>query len=135
MLSPEYYMEEGCGIFAVALSRVFPGGTIGIISDTEGVKWDEDTPELTHVFYESLDGKRWDVKGERTAQEMAEDFNLFKIGIGYDLDAGNDPKAFMHQYMGNGFDKPLYGEEEDVLEAIELIKANPELYGLLPTMV
>jgi GNAT superfamily N-acetyltransferase/8-oxo-dGTP pyrophosphatase MutT (NUDIX family) len=128
MTDLSYYMEEGCGIFAVALCTFHPKGEIRIISDPEGEEWSESIPfEVSHVYCSTPYGN-YDVKGKRTAQQMAADFNISNPEI---MEPWS-PQEFMKKFMGMG-DKPLYGERADVEEAKQTILASSEKYGLPKT--
>lgn len=114
-----YYMEEGCGIYAMALSQVKPGGQIYIMSNKDGEVWSKSIPfEVTHVVY-NVDGKSYDVTGLTTAQKVARTF-----GIEYNntIKGPYDPQSFFRKFMGSSDKKPLFGRQKDIAEAVEIIK-------------
>lgn len=124
----DYYMTEGCGIFAYALSRIIPGGKIIVICNTDygSEKWSDEIPfEVTHVAYAKNEATIIDVKGVRSISEMVKDFRLET----YDL-LWFTPNRFRKEIMGSGDEFPLYGEEEDFREAEKIIKSNPSFYGI-----
>jgi len=120
-IDQEYYMEEGCGIFAIALSKVMPGGKIGVISAINGERWSKNIHEFTHVFYH-LNGENYDCKGKRSIEDMAKDFHLEKRQ--YTILGPFDPSIFYKKYMGNSDRKPLYGTISDINKAIEQIRSS-----------
>lgn len=123
---PSYYMEEGCGIFAIALSNLKPGGEIGIISRNYGEPWSDSIPyEVTHVFYRT-NGQLYDCKGPRSAQDMAADFHASDFSI----KGGWDPKSFKTKFMGPSDSKPLYSGNSEIKEAQAYIKSHADLFGL-----
>jgi len=118
-LDVPYYMEEACGIYAMALSNINPGGFIFILSDDYGDEWSSSIPyEITHVFY-SLNNELFDAKGKRTIQSMAEDFNLLK----YSIKGPFHPNEFYQRFMGSSNNKPLYGNKADIKKCIQEIKS------------
>ena len=126
-LDLQYYMEEGCGMFAMALSQFHPNSEIKVISDTQGERWSESIPfELSHVYC-STPSANYDVRGARSVQQMADGFGIQSYRV-----FGWSPQEFMRKFMGMG-DKPLYGEKADIEEAKQIILANSEKYGLLKT--
>jgi 8-oxo-dGTP pyrophosphatase MutT (NUDIX family)/GNAT superfamily N-acetyltransferase len=123
-----YYMTEGCAIFAVALCQLHPKSEIGVIVDREGEPWNENIPyEMSHVYC-STPSANYDVKGQRSVEQMAADFHIGH----YTVMGGWGWKEFMQKFMGLG-DVPLYGERADVDEAKQIILANPEKYGVPKT--
>lgn len=101
-------MEEGCGIFAVALSFASPGGEIGILSRRDGEKYSDEFPyEITHVFY-SRDGNTYDAKGKRTLDAMAADF--YMVGE-YNVKGPWSSCEFASLFMGDSDEKPLFGDD------------------------
>jgi ADP-ribose pyrophosphatase YjhB (NUDIX family) len=120
-----YYMTEGCGIFAVALCEFHPKADIKCISDPEGEAWSDDVPfEMSHVYCSTPSGN-YDVNGEHSVESMASSLNMGN----YRVIGGWSPKEFASKYMGMG-DKPLYGDPADVEEARQIILASPEKYGV-----
>lgn len=111
-LDINYHMEEGCGIFAMAMSRVKPGGYIYIISrDSGGEQWSRNIPyEITHVVYK-LDNKYYDIKGERSLKAIAIDFDMEN---NYTIKGPWLPKEFYKKFIGNSDNKPLFGTMSDI---------------------
>ena len=151
---PDYYMTEGCGIFAVALARLNQG-VVYFMSDPEGDPWHnigemspqqiealEDSGSLidwnmTHVYCMAPDGKTYDIKGQRSPAVMAKDFDMDPANPEVSLDGGPyQPDDFMNQFMGEmpeyagEGERPLYGNEADVVEVTQYILKNPRKYGL-----
>lgn len=122
-----YYLEEGCGIFAVALARIHGNGQIFVISNRHGERWNRTIPEFTHVFCRTA-GQDYDVKGRRSLAAMAADFHL-EPGD-WNLLGPYEPKAFQKKFMGNGDRFPLYGGADDIKAAMALIRTTPDRYGL-----
>ena len=120
-----YYMEEGCGIFAVAISLAHKGGQIFIISRRNGERWSRSIPEVTHVFCRH-DGLDYDVKGVRTISAMAADFDINQ----YDLLGPFTSSDFCRKFMGKSDRKPLFGGSVEIKEAIKIIMTHPDRYGL-----
>jgi hypothetical protein len=105
----DYYMTEGCGIWAVDFATK-NGGEIYILSSDGGEIWDEggDTNyEVTHAYVKK-DGRTFDVRGERPVAEMAKELN---VGI-YSIKGPWAPDVFEARFMGNSDDKPLYGRKQ-----------------------
>lgn len=121
----DYYMTEGCGIFAVALSKVLDT-EIFIYGDKDGEIWDDFNYEITHVFVD-YNSKCVDAKGIRTIQDMKNDFDV----ITPITDGPFSRNYFKNTFMGNSDDFPLYGTEADIIEAERIIRANPKKYGLM----
>jgi hypothetical protein len=128
-MEKEYYMEEGCGIYAVAMSLNNTGSQIYIISNKHGESWSSTFPyEVTHVFVNLPDKSTVDVKGNRSPEDMARDFGLTKGD--YSLKGPFTPKDFFRRFMGNSDSKPLYGTIKDVKEVQHLLSTKnnkPEL--------
>jgi RNA:NAD 2'-phosphotransferase (TPT1/KptA family)/8-oxo-dGTP pyrophosphatase MutT (NUDIX family)/ribosomal protein L32 len=101
---PDYYMTEGCGIYAVDFARK-NGGEIYILSAERGEEWSEEIPyEVTHAFVKK-DGKTFDVRGERTPDKMAWELSMGE----YSVKGPWTPDAFEAKFMGDTDDKPLFG--------------------------
>lgn len=114
-LDTDYYMNEGCGIFAVAMALNEPGSQIYIISNKSGESWSKSFPyEITHVFVNVPNKGQYDVHGQRSVETMANDFGLSKED--YVIKGPFDPKVFFTKFMSNSDSKPLYGTAKDVKE-------------------
>lgn len=121
----DYYMNEGCGIFAVAKALTEPGSQIYIISNLSGESWSRQFPyEITHVFVNVPGQGQYDVKGRRSPEEMASDFNLAKNN--YSIKGPFDPKEFAQKFMGNTDAKPLYGSARDIQQLKQHIQAGQD---------
>ena len=120
-LDTDYFMNEGCGIFAVATALNEPGSQIYIISNKEGESWSKSFPyEITHVFA-NIPGKgQHDVRGKRSLEEMASDFGLDKGD--YSVKGPFDPKEFFTKFMGNSDSKPIYGTVKDIKQVQKQIQ-------------
>lgn len=119
-------MQEGCGVFAYALSKVFPGGTIGIISNKYGEKWSKSIPfEVTHVVY-VIEDNLIDVKGPRPLSQILQDFDLSDNQYTTRM---YSPDMFRKKFLGNSDSKPLYGSNQDISEAQQLIIKNIDIYS------
>ncbi|MFC4235958.1 hypothetical protein ACFOY8_12000 [Thalassospira xianhensis] len=118
-----YYGEEGCGILAVAIGRLIPGGHIFVLSANNGEAWGDEFPyEITHVVYHTAD-TFLDFQGARTLEEMAASFKMF--GSTFSVKGPWEPEAFLHQFMGSDDEKPLYGDECDIEDAILRLTGQP----------
>jgi GNAT superfamily N-acetyltransferase len=124
--NPSYYMEEGCGIFAIALALLNPGSTIGYISNDTGERWNDVTPEMTHVFCVIPGVGTFDAKGKRTIDQMAADFTL--VQGEYTVENGWEPQEFRKRFMGSSDSRPLYGTMKDIIET----KKEIQLLGKFP---
>jgi RNA:NAD 2'-phosphotransferase (TPT1/KptA family)/GNAT superfamily N-acetyltransferase/ADP-ribose pyrophosphatase YjhB (NUDIX family) len=103
---PDYYMTEGCGIWAVDFARK-NGGEIYILSAERGEEWSEEIPyEVTHAFVKK-DGRTYDVRGERTPDKMAWELSMGE----YTVKGPWTPDEFEAKFMGSTDDKPLFGKE------------------------
>lgn len=112
-LDVDYYMNEGCGIFAVAKALNSSNAKIYVISKNEGEAWSDNFPyELTHVFVYIPNQGTIDVKGNRTPEQMAKDFHLSKND--YSIKGPFSPKEFYSRFMGNSDAKPLYGTKQEI---------------------
>ena len=122
-----YYMEEGCGVFAVALANLRPGGDIYVLSDKHGEEWNDSIPyEVTHAFY-TVEGESYDVKGKRSIEDMARDFHLSYND--YIIRGPWNTITFQKKFMGDSDEYPLYGNQNEMYEAENIIRENPKLYG------
>jgi len=107
----DYYMEEGCGIWAVA-HALKNNGKVLTLYNPEGEAWDNQTHEITHVV-SIVDGKAHDVLGSYNhISEIDKRFGNLQMGDSY------KPKEFLKKFMGDSDDKPLYGDMNDVKEVI-----------------
>lgn len=112
--NPEYYLQEGCGLFAMACLQVAGRGSVWILSRKDGEKWSASIPyEVTHVLYRDDEGHCWDVRGKRSPERMAGDFHMtddwtWKGPFG--------AKEMMSRFMGNSDRKPLYGAHAEIQE-------------------
>lgn len=129
-----YFMTEGCGVFAYALwiaNGKPDNGDIMIISNTDGEPWfgdeNSDDPthdfEATHVYYDDPVLGPVDVKGPRPVDEMIDDF-----GVDATLEGPYHPIYFKHEWMGNTDEKPLWFDENTLQEALAIINSNKTLY-------
>ena len=126
-LDIEYYLTEGCGIFAYILSSFIPNSKIIILSDTDGEEWSEEIPyEVTHAAA-LHNGNLYDVRGERTLGNMIE--LDFPQGM-----AKRDtltPEQFKTHFMDGTDDTPLYApDQNDITKVSKYIKENPELFNV-----
>jgi hypothetical protein len=129
-LDANYYMTEGCGIYAMALSFLKPGGKIYIASNNDGEKWSKSIPfEVTHVIY-NVDGKAYDATGITDAQKVAEQFHMQG---NMSIKGPYEPMDFFKKFMGSNDTKPLYGTQADIKEAMALAqKQKINEYNLSP---
>ncbi len=128
MINIDYYMQEACGIFAVAYARL-AGLKIMILSDDYGQPFNQHYKyEITHVVVPLSATEFVDIKGVRPLHNITEDFNL---EIAYSLKGPFEPSEFKKKFMGNSDRFPLYGVEKDIKEATGIIRANPSYYGLV----
>lgn len=120
MIDKNYYMSEGCGIFAYVLQRIM-GGEIYILSRKNGDKWSRSIPwEVTHVIVQ-IGGVPFDVKGARSLQQIAEDFDeTVETMI---LRGPFTPTVFKKQFLGNADRYPLFAggatEQKECAQYIE----------------
>jgi len=120
-LDTDYFMKEGCGIFAVAMALNEPGSQIYIISNKNGESWSKSFPyEITHVFTNIPNKGQFDVHGKRAPEVMANDFNLAKAD--YSIKGPFEPNEFFAKFMGSSDAKPLYGTIKDVKQVQDQIK-------------
>lgn len=118
----EYYLQEGCGIFAYVLSQIKGEGMIEIFSDPNGEAWnDEITFEVTHVVL-NISGNLYDARGKRTIDKIVNtDFPQ-----GLERKVQESPEEFLKNYMGGSDDFPLYAPQPDDVEAItRYVKSKP----------
>lgn len=123
----EYYLVEGCGIFAYILSKFKPGSNIVILSDPDGEEWSDEIPyEVTHVALEH-NGNLYDVRGKRSIRDMIElDFpqGLKKVDMIM-------PSDFKSEYMDGTDRTPLYAPmPDDIKNVVEYIKHNQQIFDL-----
>ncbi len=124
----EYYLQEGCGMFAHILSQMMGEGMIEIFSDPNGEAWnDEITFEVTHVAYKDLKGDLYDARGKRTLGQMInKDFPQ-----GLVKKVTESPEEFSKGYMGESDEYPLYPPQPDDIEKINrYVRANPVKFGI-----
>lgn len=119
----EYFMSEGCAIYAAAFYKVNGGEIIIITNEGYGKeKWSKKYPfEFTHVIVKK-DNKYHDVKGERPLSEIISDFSLNEHrlrNVSYDYLTNN--------LMGDADEFPLYGSKKDVEEVIGLLSDSKKL--------
>lgn len=117
---PDYYMEEGCGVYAVALATMMgKEADIYVITNREMDGWsDEYDFEITHVFVQGDDGQTYDVRGQRSPNDMADELRL----MDWSVEGPYNPQYFLSHFMGGTDDKPLYGEVDDVREVISALQ-------------
>lgn len=123
----ELYMTGGCGIFAIALHKVF-GYPIGALLDTENIEYYDENEEpiasVIHVFTHK-DNKIIDVKGIRSIEEMKACYWDVEGHVDWKVSEGE----IREEYSGD--DKPLYPVlASDVQEAIEYIESNRAEYDI-----
>ena len=118
---PEFFMEEGCAVFAEALRRIL--SSMGIRSDIELMSNDDDEPWSDDIPYNATHVVLWcpkfpnkyiDVKGIRSPEEVADDFTMISWSM-YSLDRIED-------IMSDDDDLPIYGNEQDIQKTMEWIK-------------
>lgn len=123
----DYYLTEGCGIFAYILSQIKGEGMIEVLSDPEGEAWDDKiTFEVTHVVL-NVAGALYDVRGKRSlGQIINKDFPY-----GLKRSVIESPQEFKKNYMGDGDQFPLYGPQaEDYIKITEYVKNNSSRFDL-----
>jgi len=121
-LDIDYFMNEGCGIFAMAKSLNHSNAQIYVISNNQGESWSKSFPyELTHVFVNIPNQGTFDVKGKRTPEQMASDFHLSKND--YSIKGPFFPKDFYSKFMGNSDAKPLYGTKQEIKQLQKQLQA------------
>lgn len=134
-LDIDYYMNEGCGVFAVAKALNSPGAKIYIISNNGGESWSNNFPyEITHVFVHIPNQGTFDVKGNRIPEQMASDFHLSKND--YSIKGPFSPKEFYIKFMGNSDAKPLYGTKKEINQLqkqLQLSNKVTEASGYIPS--
>ena len=122
-LDIDYFMNEGCGIFAVAMALNEDNSQIYIISNKNGQSWSKSFPyEISHVFVNVLGKGQFDIRGKRSPEKMANDFNLNKED--YSIKGPFTPKEFFSKFMGDSDTKPLYGTSKDIKQVQQQIKSN-----------
>ncbi|PJB18551.1 MAG: hypothetical protein CO117_07805 [Flavobacteriaceae bacterium CG_4_9_14_3_um_filter_33_16] len=123
----EYYLTEGCGIFAYVLSKILNDGDIAVFSDPDGEEWSDEIPyEVTHVALR-INDSLYDVRGKRTIGNMI-DID-FPQGM-REVDLVN-PEGFKKEYMDGTDTTPLYAPQSDDIQNITAyVKSNPELFDL-----
>lgn len=117
------YMFGGCGVFAVALSRVIPGGDIEIISANNIDGWDDEIYfDCTHVAY-YIDGQLIDATGMTSYEDIS---SFLDLDNDYSVYGPYHPEYFCETFLGK--DKPLFGSEKEIEVAIEQIKKHINYY-------
>lgn len=122
----EYFANENCASFAFALWIAHgkpAGATFEILSDPNDEVWEGFDEVFTHVVYSTPDNILIDVRGVQTRDEIREHY------YGY-WSASYSPAELWTHAVGMSDDKPLYGDEATVREALEVIRQYPSLYGL-----
>jgi hypothetical protein len=130
----DYYMNEGCGIFAVAKAMSEPNSSIYILSNKNGDSWSKSFPyEVTHVFVNTPNVGQSDVKGVRSVEEMGRDFHLTKDD--YSIKGPFNPREFFTKFMSSSDSKPLYGTTKDIKNLQQQLQKQTmsEARGLAPT--
>jgi|ERR1700716_2399564 len=127
---PQYFLHEGCAIFAIALRRLLERGDFYIYADTSdrADKWGRSGYEFTHVVL-LVDGRLYDVRGIRALSDLAREFakNAEQMRL---LGPFSEPD-FRRRFVGSSDRKPFYGPTVDTLrEAENIIQASPGRYGL-----
>lgn len=123
----EFYMTGGCGIFAIALHKVF-GYAIGSLLDDENTEYyDEDEEPIAsvvHVFAHDGD-KIIDAKGVRSIEKVKADYWDVEGRIDWEV----SEREIREEYSGE--DRPLYPVlDSEIQEAVEFIENNREEYSL-----
>jgi hypothetical protein len=109
-ITPEYFTEEGCGGYALELTRVLPGSAIYVFANPDGQRWSDDIPyEVTHAVVGHR-GKFYDVNGQTTQAQLRDRFHSPR---GY-LAGPFRPKEFATRFVGNTDQKPLYGLDPEL---------------------
>lgn len=124
--SVEYYMTGGCGIFAIALRRVFPQYDLGSYLDDENDEYyDEDGEPIAtvvHVFAHNGD-RIIDAKGIRSIKSMKDDYWDVEGRVDWNV----SEREIREEYSGE--DRPLYPvEDNEILEAVDFIERNKGKY-------
>lgn len=126
-LDSDYYLTEGCGIFALALAEFNPASSIYIFSNNNGEKWSDRIPyEVTHVVT-AIDGEIYDVTGRTSKIQVDQQFNL---AGNYTIKGPFLPSEFAKKFVGSNDTKPLYGRKSDIDEAKKIINFLPDKYNL-----
>lgn len=120
----KYFANENCASFAYALwlaDNKSPDGQFVLFSDPNDNGYsDFHEDAFTHVLYSNSHGM-WDVRGHQTPQDVEEHY--------YGYFSGNfDPDFFWGWAVGMTDDKPLYGDQRTVEEALDTIRRFPHLY-------
>lgn len=122
-----YYMEEGCGAFALALAELYPGTECYILSRDNGEVWSRAIPfECTHAYCLLPCGRFFDVTGERNGPgAMAADFDMVD---GFKVRGPFTTQEFKTRFAGNSARKPLYGDRTIIGEAKKFIQAHSDRF-------
>lgn len=131
--SVDYYMKGGCGIFAIALQRVFPQYELGSYLDDENIEYyDEDEEPIAtvvHVFAHVGD-RVIDAKGIRTIKAMKDDYWDVEGRVDWNV----SEREIREEYSGD--DRPLYPvEDNEVQEAVDFIERNRSKYEIVRDIV
>ena len=124
----DYYMSEGCAIFAIVLHRIFGYNIASYLDDYNEDFTDEDgesLPGIVHVFT-YVDNQIIDVKGIRNLQDLKNDF--------YDVNGRVDWKVsereILEEYSGDE-DSRLYKiSKKDINEATRFINKHIDMYKI-----
>jgi len=120
----DYYMQEACAYFAIALARKFGYNLCILIDDNSYYDEDEQYPAIAHVFAKSKNNKCVDIKGVRSISEIKNDF--------WDLDSPHVidvTEEELKKYMGEDDSKPLYPyNDNEINDALVIINDNENLY-------
>lgn len=120
----EYYEEEGCAVFAYALWLAHnKTGKLAVLRNPDGEEWNGEV-EMTHVVYISPDGTMYDVRGGQMPDEI---YGRYYVNNNFET---FDPESFWNTYVGADDEKPLYGNLDDVNEALKIILQFPDLYNI-----
>jgi hypothetical protein len=116
----EYFMTEGCAIFALSLQKVRGVGEFYlVVEDVDNFNYDLPY-DIYHVLLE-IKGKFYDVHGQQTLESIQEYFGNSSLR----LIGPYGRKEFVYKFVGEGDNKPLYGPTLDTVQmAMEIIQGD-----------
>lgn len=115
----EYYLQEACGYFALALNELYNYPIYILIGDSG----EDEEVTVAHVFCKNTEGNAVDVLGARSIGEI----NSYYYDLINPRIKQISPEELISEYMGD--DKPLFSySPKEVEEAKEIILNNSEMF-------
>ena len=126
-LNIRFFLEDGCGIFALAMSEIHPGSRIIILSDDSAKPWGREGINFNvgYAFIQTTDRKYMDASGVTTLPLIIGRLQIYRPNVS--LRGPFTPEEFKAKFFGKN--KPFMITDTMLNDVLGFIKSNFEKYA------